>query len=111
MPFTVTEQVFLAVACEEGWVPPLEDYVQAASEEQGFRASLGWSGASRDEAKEIPTREPNRAIVGVTHLVPRFTACQPRELGDAWCSAKPLLRITTMAFEDGQADHVVDASF
>ena len=44
------------------------------------------------------------------HLVQRFSACAALELSDRWKNSKPLMRITTMTFQAGGLEYLVETA-
>ena len=58
--------------------------------------------------REVESPKEDRAIVVVIHKVPRYTACSAAELEGEWAGKEPLLRMTTLAFQEGDVDYIVD---
>ena len=44
----------------------------------------------------------------VVHYVPRFAACTPQELGEAWQDVPIDIRITSLIYQDGTQDVIAE---
>ena len=67
-------------------------------------------GSGQDSEWTIHSKERGVDIVVVTHRIPRYAACSTDELKGNWKDHEPLMRTTTMTFEDRCGDLVVEVA-
>ena len=44
----------------------------------------------------------------ITHKCPQFVVCEAAELGEPWKDLEPVVRVTTLTYEDGDLDYIVE---
>ena len=108
LPITVSERDVIAVGVAEESVPSLDACVAVQDEQRKFRGAMDWTGTGVDIERIADSDCKDQEIVIVTHKVPRFVACTPSELSDRWKGAVPLLRITTLTFQAGGLEYLVE---
>ena len=108
LPITVTEKDMLTVGVEEGTVPTLDACLSVQCQQEKFYRTLDWAGSGQDVVRVVPSPVEDKAIVLVMHRVPRFTACSAGELEQEWKGREPLVRITTLVYQEGDLDYIVE---
>ena len=108
LPITVTEKDAIAVGAEEGSIPSLDACALVQSRQEKFCETLDWTGPGVDTVKEVPSPRIDRSIVVVIHRIPRFAARSLKELGKEWEGLEPITRITTLTFQEGDLDYIVE---
>ena len=108
LPITVTDTDVIAVGVSEDDVPSLESCRVVCEKQASFAQSLDWEGGGKDEIREVKSPRPDRAIVVLVNKVPRFTSCTPAELGEPWKSRDLRTRLTTLTYEEGDMEYVVE---
>ena len=91
VPVTVTERDWIAAAAPEGGLPTLEACATVQAHRAEFCKSLDWAGIGKDTERQVASPKEGYAIVVVIHRVPRFAACGPEELSEAWRNQTPSL--------------------
>ena len=74
---------------------------------------IDWTGATKDVWREVDSPEEDSRIVVVIHHVPRFACCTLSELPEEFSSLVdlyPAVRTTTLTYESGEVDYIVDRS-
>ena len=89
-------------------MPTLDSCLSVQCQQERFYRTLDWTGSGQDVVKVVPSPVEDKAIVLVVHRVPRFAACSAVELGPEWKGREPLVRITTLVYEEGDLDYVVE---
>ena len=108
MPVAVSPQEVLAIGAPEEEVLSILDCQTTLKRQDDFCRAVDWSGGGQDKIKDIPSSKDDQEVVLIAHLVPRFTAVKADELGARWTGRQPLTRITTVAYQEGDLDYVID---
>ena len=108
LPITVTEKDFIAAGVEEGVLPSLDACEAVQVKQETFCRTIDWAGSGKDIERVVDSPREDRVIVVVVHQVPRFVACSPAELSERWRNSTPITRITTLTFQEGDLDYLVE---
>ncbi len=108
LPITITERDVLAAGVEEGILPTLDDCLAVLRQQVTFCNGLDWKGGDKDAIKVVESPKEDAAIVVITHKCPRFVVCEAAELGEPWKDLEPVVRVTTLTYEDGDLDYIVE---
>jgi hypothetical protein len=108
LPITITERDVLAAGVEEGILPTLDDCLAVLRQQVTFCKGLDWKGGDKDAIKVVKSPKEDAAIVVITHKCPRFVVCEAAELGEPWKDLEPVVRVTTLTYEDGDLDYIVE---
>ena len=73
---TLTDQQPLAMGEFEDELPDLDDFIELIDHYEAYRLSVDWNGTGKDIVEEIASPKPDKRLVTVKHVVPRFAACQ-----------------------------------
>ena len=90
LPVVVTESRPLA-AGQEIDAPSKEECALTLQRQHEFIRNIDWKGGTKDTVTEIASPDPKFVLVRVIHSIPRYTACQPEELGDSYKGRIPHL--------------------
>ena len=110
---TLTEHDFLAVGVAEEEVPTWEQCALVHGQREQFHKLIDWTGVQKDVWREVYSPDENSRIVVVIHHVPRFLCCKPSELPEEFAALVdlyPAVRTTTLTYESGEVDYIVDRS-
>ena len=108
LPITITDRDVLAAGVEEGILPTLDDCLAVLRQQVTFCKGLDWKGGDKDAIKVVKSPKEDAAIVVITHKCPRFVVCEAAELGEPWKDLEPVVRVTTLTYEDGDLDYIVE---
>ena len=107
---TISEQDKLAAGVEDGVIPSLDSCANVMIRQDRFSRGLDWSGNGKDAQRVVSSQNPGIVIIVVLHHVPRFSPCTVGELSRPWSAMIPVTRITTLVFEEGDIDYIVDSN-
>ncbi len=98
----------LAAGVEEGILPTLDDCLAVLRQQVTLCKGLDWKGGDKDAIKVVKSPKEDAAIVVITHKCPRFVVCEAAELGEPWKDLEPVVRVTTLTYEDGDLNYIVE---
>ena len=114
LPIYLADHDIIAIGMKEEEIPTLEECCLVKDRQEAFRSRIDWKKVSGDEDKadsderEVTCSDPSKAIVVMQHTTPRYEACGTRELTSKWQGMPLLVRTTTLTYENGESEYVVE---
>ena len=108
LPVTLTENDFLAVGVEEEDIPSIESCAILYGKRERFLSLIDWTGAGKDQVREVVSPKKDTKLLVVIHKVPRFAACDVKELPEKWQGYESVTGTTTLGYETGDVDYLID---